>query len=92
MLKISVCNPTFIVQRESCQGSGKMNMQVAFEVSAKRMYCKINAGNEALLLSLYFNYIGCDRCDFIDKMSIVPENVPKHIGHGESDVLPACLR
>ena len=67
-------------------------MQIAFKISAKSMYCQINSWNEALLFGLCLDAIGSDRCDFIDEVSIVPKNVPKHIGHGESNVLPACLR
>ena len=56
------------------------------------MYCQVDSGDEALFLSLYFDDVSGDRCNFVDEVSIVPENVPEHIGHGKSDVLPACLR
>ena len=56
------------------------------------MYCQVNPRNELLLCGLRFDDIGSERSDFIDEMSIVPKNVPKYIGHGESDVLPAGLR
>ena len=56
------------------------------------MYCQVNARNETLLFCLCFDDIGSDRSDFIDEMSIVPKNIPEYLGHGESDVLPACLR
>ena len=64
-------------------------MQIAFKVSAKGMYGQVNPRNEALLCGLCFDDVSGDGSDFIDEMSIAPENVPKHIGHGESDVLPS---
>ena len=70
-------------------GGGEVNMQVAFEVSAKSMYYQIDSRNKSLFFRLCFNDAGSDRSDFIDERSIVPENVPEYIGHGESDVLPA---
>ena len=56
------------------------------------MYCQVNPRNELLLCGLRFDDIGSERSDFIGEMSIVPKNIPEHIGHSESDVLPACLR
>jgi hypothetical protein len=65
-------------------------MQISFQVSAKSMYSQINSGNEALFFGLYFDDISRDGSNFIDEVPIVPKNVPKHIGHGKSDVLPPC--
>ena len=53
------------------------------------MYSQINPWDEALLFCLCFDGFSGDGSDFIDKVAIVPENVPEYIGHGESDVLPA---
>ena len=81
-----------MVERQPAYSRGEVNMQIAFKVSAKGMYGQVNPGNEALLFGLSLDDIRGDGSDFIDEMSIAPENVPKHIGHGESDVLPTGLR
>ena len=81
-----------MVERQPAYGGGKVDMQIAFKVSAESVYCQVNPGNETLLCGLCFDNFSGDRSDFIDEMSIVPKNVPEHIRHGEGDVLPTGLR
>ena len=55
------------------------------------MDCQINSWNKALLLGLRLDDVSSDRGDLVDQMPVVPEDVPKDVGHGERNVLPLSL-
>lgn len=92
MMKISVSNPAFIIQRQAAGCSGKMNMEITFEIAAESMIGRVDARDEMLLGGKVFNDVGRDRTKFIEKATVEPEERLKMIRQGKRDVLPKGVR
>ena len=88
MIKISIANPAFEIRRQTAGGGGKMDMEIAFEVAAKSVVGKEDAGDEVILGGELFNDAGGKGRDFIKEMTIEPEEGLKFKRQSPGDMLP----
>lgn len=77
--------------KPSCCGR-KMNMHIPFKISSKRVYGKIDAWIESLLLRQCQDDPSSYGRNFIHQVTIHPEKFPEHAGHGECNMLPGRIR
>ena len=91
-MKIGIWFPGLAIESQTANGSGKMNMEITFEVAAESMIGRVDARNEMLLSSKVFNDVGRDRSKFVKKPAIEPEERLKMIRQGKSNVLPKGVR
>ena len=87
-MKIGIWFPGLAIESQTANGSGKMNMEITFEVAAESMIGRVDARNEMLLSSKVFNDVGRNRSKFVEKPAIEPEERLKMIRQGKSNVLP----
>lgn len=90
MIKINVADPAFEIRGQTAGGSGKMDMEIAFEIAAESMDGGIDAWDERpfVLIGKVADDLGWDRSKFIKKVAVEPEERLQMIGQSESDVLP----
>lgn len=88
MIEIGIRNPAVIGKGEPSDSGGEMNVEITFKVSAKSMNCEINSRDELFLQRQLLNNACGNSRDFIHEVAVDPEEIPKNVGHGESEMLP----
>lgn len=63
-------------------------MDVAFQVAAKGMDSNKDTRDHFFLVGNLFDAIGSNFSDEIEKLSVVPEEIPKLRGHSKGNMLP----
>lgn len=87
-MEISVWFPELAIESQPAGGGGKMDMEIAFKITAESVDSGIDAGDEMFLSGDVFNNLGQDKRNFIEKPAVEPEERLKLSRQGESDVLP----
>lgn len=88
MIEIGIRNPAVMSKGETSDGGGEMNVEITFKVSAKSMYSEVHSRDELFLQRQLLNNAGGNSRDFIHEVAVDPEEIPKNVGHGESEMLP----
>lgn len=76
-MEVTMLDPGVISKRETAYGSGEMEMEIPFQISAKSMDSQINARDEAALFSEFYDN-GCgDKRNFVHEVAINPDDIPQ---------------
>ncbi len=89
MIEIDIRLPGFIVKRQTADGGGEVDMEVAFEVASESVSGRIDARDVMFLSGDVFNDVGRNRGKFVEKMAVDPEERLELFRHGPSNVLPS---
>lgn len=91
VMKISVANPAFMICCQSTGGGGEMDMEITFKIAPERMNGGIDARDKMFLGGEFVDNPSRDGGQFVEKMTIMPEERLKLCRHGECNVLPGCV-
>jgi hypothetical protein len=92
MMEIDIANPALVIQSQTADGGGKMDMEVAFEIASESVVGRIDAREEMFLNGDIVDNAGWDRSEFVEKMAVEPEKRLKLIGERKNNVLPGSIR
>lgn len=87
-MEIGLANPALIIRRQTAGGGGKMNMEIAFEITTESVDGKVDAGDEVFFCGELFNDAGGEGRDFIEEMTINPEEGLQFGRQSPCDMLP----
>lgn len=73
MIEINFAHPAFAVRSQTASGGGKMDMEITFEIAAESMHGGIDAREERFFYGQVNDNAGGDRCEFVEKMTVKPE-------------------
>ncbi len=91
-MEIGLANPALIIRRQTAGGGGKMNMEIAFEITTESVDGKVDAGEEVFFCGELFNDAGGEGRDFIEEMTINPEEGLQFGRQSPGDMLPDGVR
>jgi hypothetical protein len=92
MVEIDITHPAFSVRGQAASGGGKMDMKIAFEIASESVDGRISAREEILFFGKFNDNISRDWGEFVEKITINPEERLQLIRQSESKVLPGCVR